>query len=157
MTFKKTLPWVLLASVLCVGLLVLVLRSPLRPLSQSELSAPRIYAYRDWQRVGIQLQPGDRFSVRARGEWLYTPGEYHGPEGHARYRAPNFYPIPAIPGGILLARVGEEGTIFPVGRGGTFVAHEAGQLLFRINDDILSDNEGYVTVEVQVMEAEPGP
>lgn len=90
--------------------------------------------------------------MRARGRWLYTPGQYHGPEGHATYPAPNTYPVPGgnIPGGVLLARIGEDGPPLLVGRGRTIVADRAGLLYFRINDDILSDNEGYVTIELTV-------
>lgn len=124
--------------------------SGLGPLRQAELSQPRIYAYRDWQSVGVQVNEGDLIRLRAQGTWLYTPGEYHGPEGHRRYPAPSVYPIGGVAGGVLLGRIGEDGRPFIVGRGGTFYAERAGTLYLRINDDILSDNEGYVTVEVTV-------
>lgn len=141
------LPVVLLLLIAGAGVL---LRNGLGPLRQEGLAQPRIYAYRDWQSVGVMLHSGDRVYIRARGTWLYTPGEYHGPEGHARYRAPNTYPIPAIPGGILLGRVGEEGRPFVIGKGGVTVADREGLLYLRINDDILSDNVGYVEVELTV-------
>jgi hypothetical protein len=122
------------------------------------LSQPRIYAYRDWQSVGVRVDPGDLLHIRAQGEWLYTPDEYHGPEGHATYPAPNTYPVPGgTPGGILLVRIGESGTPMIVGRGRTLIADHDGLLYFRINDDILSDNEGYVTVEVVVESPTPTP
>jgi hypothetical protein len=57
-----------------------------------------------------------------------------------------------------LARIGENGHPMIVGRGRTIYAEQAGTLYFRINDDILSDNEGYVTVEISVeqpAEAQP--
>lgn len=122
----------------------------LGPKGQDDLSQPRIYAYRDWQSVGIQVDPGDVIHVRARGEWLYTPDETHGPEGHHSYPAPDTYPISGghVAGGVLLGRIGEEGAPFIVGRGRTWTADSEGLLFFRINDDILTDNEGYVTVEV---------
>lgn len=154
LSVKKTLPLVLLTMVVCVIGTAWWLRSSVAPLSQHELSQPRIYAYRDWQSVGVQLEPGDRIYVRARGTWLYTPEEYHGPEGHHEYRAPNTYPVPSIAGGILLGRFGETGRVFPLGRGGTFTADGSGRLYFRINDDMLSDNEGYVTVEVEILPQE---
>ena len=135
-----------------VGLVLI--RVGLGPLRQNVLSQPRVYAYRDWQSVGVQLSPGDIVRLRAEGTWLYTPGEYHGPEGHRSYPAPNTYPINGIAGGVLLGRVGEDGYAFIVGRGGTFVADREGFLFLRINDDVLSDNEGYVTVEFEVTPAE---
>ena len=76
----------------------------------------KIYASRDWQSIGMQVHPGDKIAVRAHGAWLYTPGEYHGPQGHARYLAPSFYPAPGVPGGVLLARIGEVGQPLVVGR-----------------------------------------
>jgi hypothetical protein len=150
----KTAPWVLflLAIVIsCVGGTWLT-RKEIGPLSQEDMSAPKIYAYRDWQTVGIQLEGGDIVHIRARGTWLYTPDEHHGPEGHADHPAPDTYPIGgySVPGGVLLGRIGEDGPPFIVSRGRTVTADKAGALYFRINDDILSDNEGYVTVELEV-------
>jgi hypothetical protein len=150
LSVKRSLPIVLLALTFCSACLVQGLRANLSPVAQGDLSQPRIYAYRDWQSVGVRVEPGDRLYLRARGRWLYTPGEYHGPEGHREYRAPNTYPMPGVAGGVLLGRVGETGQLFIVARGGSFSVNDSGVLYLRINDDILSDNEGYVTVEVEV-------
>lgn len=154
LSVKRALPIVVLILIGSILGLFVWARAPLGPLSQEEISRPRIYAYRDWQSVGVRVESGARIYLRAQGEWLYTPGEYHGPEGHREYRAPDTYPIPAVPGGVLLGRVGESGRPFLVGRGGTFYADQSGLLYLRINDDILSDNEGYVAVELEVTEAE---
>ena len=151
---KKTLLIAPLALVVLLVMGVTVLRSGVGPVHQDSLSQPRIYAYRDWQSVGVQVHQGDRIYIRAQGTWLYTPGEFHGPQGHAKYRAPNTYPIPGIAGGILLGRIGKAGRAFRIGRGGTFYADSDGMLALRINDDILSDNKGYVTVEIEVIPPE---
>lgn len=131
--------------------------SALSPVRQETLTQPRIFAYRGWQSMGVQLEKDDSVTIRARGTWLYTPGEYHGPEGHARYPAPSFYPLPhvermgpGVPGGVLIGRIGENGAPFLVGRGTRVQAAERGKLYLRINDDILSDNEGWVEVQVRV-------
>ena len=142
---------VMLAMIVAAALL---LTGRLGPLKQEALSQPRIYAYRDWQSIGLYVTPGQRLYIRARGTWLYTPGEYHGPEGHAIYPAPDTYPVNAVAGGILLGRFGEDGYPFIVGRGASIWVDKEGWLYLRINDDILTDNEGYVTVEVTVTEAE---
>ncbi len=155
----KRATWILLllALVLSCSGAVWLSRLGLGPKAQDDLATSRIYAYRDWQSVGVQVEEGDVIHVRASGQWLYTPGEFHGPEGHAHYAAPDTYPVPGadIPGGVLLARIGEDGPPLLVGRGRTLMASQSGTLYFRINDDILSDNEGYVTVEVTV--ATPTP
>lgn len=150
----KTTPWVLILLTIVISCLggTWLVREGVGPLSQEDLSTPRVYAYRDWQTVGLQLNEGDIVHIRARGTWLYTPEEHHGPEGHTEYPAPDTYPISGynVPGGVLLGRIGEDGKPFIVSRGRTVVADRPGALYLRINDDILSDNEGYVMVELQV-------
>jgi hypothetical protein len=122
------------------------------PVAQEALFEQRVYAYRDWQSVGLWVHPGEAVTVQAAGAWLYTPAEYHGPEGHPRYPAPSFYPLSRIAGGALLGRVGEKGVPFYVGKWARFQVNDFGLLYFRINDDILSDNEGWVSVKVTVEE-----
>jgi hypothetical protein len=150
----KHLIWILLVLALVVscGAGAWLSQRGIGPVRQDDLSEPRIYAYRDWQSIGIQVVSGDIIHIRARGEWLYTPDEYHGPEGHRLYPAPNTYPVAGshVPGGVLLARIGEEGGPLIVGRGRALVADRGGMLYFRINDDILSDNEGHIAVEIKV-------
>ena len=146
----KQMTWILLLLALvlaCAGAPWLIQRGT-GPVRQNDLLESRIYAYRDWQSVGIHVVSGDIIHVRARGQWLYTPEEYHGPEGHRTYPAPDTYPIGGsnVPGGILLARIGEDGDPLIGGRGRAVVANRGGILSFRINDEILSDNEGYVAV-----------
>ena len=126
--------------------LVLSAAPPLR--DARDLDALAIYAYRDWQSTGTVVKTYQRLSIRARGEWLYTPGEWHGPEGHARYLAPGFYPVPSIRGGALIGKIGESGKPFPVGKEWAMRVNLEGMLYLRINDDVLSDNEGQVEVEL---------
>ena len=118
----------------------------------SELIEKRIYAYRDWQSTGMRVNQGDLVEIAARGEWLYTPDEYHGPDGHAVFVAPGFYPMAGAAGGALLGRIGEAGRLFGVGERATFQAREHGILYLRINDDVLSDNDGWVAAHIDVTE-----
>jgi hypothetical protein len=55
-----------------------------------------------------------------------------------------------VPGGLLIGRIGQNGAPFWVGKGTTVQAQEAGDLYLRINDDILSDNDGWVETQVWV-------
>ncbi|MBX3013335.1 MAG: hypothetical protein KF832_17580 [Caldilineaceae bacterium] len=135
------------------------------PVAQETLHQQKIYAYRDWQSTGVQVHADEVIVISASGEWLYTPGEYHGPGGHPRYPAPTFYPLNGGPGGTLIGKIGVRGTPFLVGTGTTINPNDQlllndlqpGDLLYlRINDDILSDNQGAVAVAVTVNRAEEG-
>lgn len=133
----------------------LVRSGPQGTINQADLAEKRVYAYRDWQSAGVILHRGDRFTIRAEGEWLYTPvGGYHGPEGHRIYRAPDFYPLPGPRGGCLIGRIGEDGQPFYVGRRYRSTAGSDGVLYLRINDDILNDNKGSLIVTITVEEFE---
>jgi hypothetical protein len=87
---------------------------------------------------------------------MYTPiGSYNGPEGHKTYWAPDFYPLPGGPrAGCLIGRIGEGGQPFYVGKHHVSTAGSDGTLYLRINDDIVSDNKGYLTVTVTVEKPE---
>ena len=147
---RKSLLLMLLTLLASVGLIVLIVQETVMPMNHDALTNPRIFAYRDWQSVGVQVQAGNVLQIRAKGTWMYTPGEYLGPEGHARYLAPSFYPLPNVPGGALIGRIGEHGEPFYVGRRVTWGAERDGLLYLRIDDDILSDNDGWMAVEVSV-------
>ena len=140
-------------------LLVVILQATVRrdlnvSRSHSDLIDKRIYAYREWQSTGVRVYQGDRVEIEAQGKWLYTPEEYHGPEGHAVFPAPSFYPIPNGPGGALIGRIGKFGQRFAVGERTTLQAREHGILYLRINDDVLSDNDGWVAARIDVTETE---
>lgn len=139
------------------SLLGVALTSSPGPYQAADLREQRIYAYRNWQSTGVYLHPGDVFTVRASGEWSYTPEEFNGPGGHPRYPAPSFYPIPNVRGGCLIGRVGEDDKAFFVGDHLSRPVTAEGLLYLRIDDDILSDNEGWMAVEVTVQSPTPAP
>lgn len=122
------------------------------PLNYERLIVNRVYAYRGWQSTGVQLSEGDMYTIRAKGKWLYSPyAGPNGPEGHRRFWAPDFYPLPRVPGGALIGRIGESGSPFYVGSKFSGRAGSSGLLYLRIDDDLLGDNQGYLTFEVQVV------
>lgn len=125
------------------------LQENIAPIAQTALAQDRIYAYRDWQSVGVRVEDGQWLSIQTEGEWSYTPDDYHGPEGHPRFMAPSFYPLQGR-GGSLVGRIGERGAPFYVGKDVRMVAKRSGTLYLRINDDMLSDNEGVMEVNISV-------
>lgn len=165
---KRLIDYSVISGVVVIGYLLAttlagVLAVNALPVAQETLHQQKIYAYRDWQSVGVQLHANETAEIRATGEWLYTPGESHGPAGHPRYPAPHFYPVADVPGGVLIGKIGESGAPFVVGhytivsnsRGQARAEEPAGGLLYlRINDDILSDNKGSVVVDVTVRQAD---
>jgi hypothetical protein len=147
------LAWLWLIGVMGLVVLYLLYAEVMIPTHQEAMAQTQIYAYRGWQSTGIRLKTNETAAIRASGEWLYTPGEWHDANGHRRYPAPSFYPVPGVAGGVLLARIGENGTPQPVGKRGYLWAGEPGMLYLRINDDILSDNKGLLDVAIEVIPA----
>jgi hypothetical protein len=115
-----------------------------------------VYAYRQWQSTGVELNVGDRFRLRASGQWQYSPiVGLNGPRG-GRPAVPG-YPLPGVVGGALLGRIGENGSAFYVGAGTRGVADSRGLFYLRINDDLLGDNAGTLDVDIEVVRATPTP
>ena len=142
-----------LIGVMGIGLLYMLFTDMLSPTLQETMAHTQIYAYRGWQSTGIRLAANESVEIKASGEWLYTPGEWHGANGHKRYPAPSFYPLSDVPGGVLLARVGDDGSPQWIGERGTIWANEGGMLYFRINDDLLGDNQGSLELSIEVIPA----
>jgi hypothetical protein len=152
---KRSILWPLAALIALIGWCGVPREATRGQVEHGSLHDIRIYAYRDWQSTGLRVRKDDLVTVEAAGEWTYTPGEVHGPEGHPVYLAPRFYPLPSVRGGVLIGRIGEEGSdVFQVGRFMRRQAEADGFLYLRINDDILSDNEGHVTIEIEVRSAD---
>ncbi len=151
--FIRLLMLIVLSIVAMVVFATVVLRADGIPVQKADLVERRVYAYRGWQSMGIALHPGDVVTIVARGRWLYSPEVgYHGPEGASpsQYPAPSYYPVPNGIGGCLIGRIGENGPPFYVGRRATVRSDATGLLYLRINDDVVTDNDGYVTVEITV-------
>ena len=151
---KRSILFVLLALLSLAAWCNVPQREKQGQIEHSALNDIRIHAYRGWQSTGLRVHQGETLILKAEGTWLYTPDEYHGPRGHKTYRAPSFYPLPSVPGGALIGRIGEEGQPRYVGEGLRWRAQSDGLLYLRIDDDILSDNEGFVTVAIEVISAQ---
>jgi hypothetical protein len=149
--------WVLLGGLAACNL-AFFWRPDWQPVSQADQLTHSVYAYRQWQSMGVKLEAGDRYSVRAQGNWLYSPiVGLHGPQG-GRPAVPS-YPMPNVPGGALIGRIGESALPFYVGARAGGVVTEGGYLFLRINDDLLGDNAGVMAVDIAVVRATatPGP
>jgi hypothetical protein len=100
-------------------------------------------AQRTFKSSGIRVEAGDKITVRADGNIIMSPWGSNaatGPDGAPNY---GWYIPNQIPGGALVARIGDKGQIFKVGRQSTFVAKNAGVLQFAIGIQNEYANEGY--------------
>jgi hypothetical protein len=100
-------------------------------------------AQRSYKSTGIRVQPGDRITLKADGNITMTPwgtNARSGPEGAPNY---GWYIPNQIAGGTLIARIGEKGTAFKVGRQLTMVAKSSGVLQLAIGMQGDYSGDGY--------------
>jgi hypothetical protein len=131
-------PWAILA----IGFLVV----PLSAASQTR--TVRVRADRDWTPTNIVVREGERISIRARGNiiWSTKFGESTDPDG-AFVEAGHFRPLSKSGVGALIGRVGDQ--VFFVGSMSSGSSPASGELFLGINDDKFSDNEGQFIVDIR--------
>jgi hypothetical protein len=103
-----------------------------------------------WTDSGLDVRDGDRITVAATGQIRLSANRTHiaGPGGAGAIRSPN-YPVPAVPAGALIGRVGD-GAPFLIGLGRASIAISGnGRLHLGINDDDVRDNSGAFEVRIQ--------
>ena len=103
-----------------------------------------------WTPTGITVRRGETLTVSATGEVrLSTDGnDMASPTGSRAGRLSQNAPLPQVPAGALIARVGNSAP-FPLGDQLTVTMPAAGQLFLGINDDHTGDNQGGFRVNIQ--------
>ncbi|MBU1231187.1 MAG: hypothetical protein KKA55_08785, partial [Proteobacteria bacterium] len=157
--------WLLLAA--CAG--VKYTDQPLTSVDLTEPGAPaelvsRVLAQAgDWRNSGVLVKQGVAYAITASGRWRAWPGcNWTDADGLGMYT-----PLCLDLGGSILrgwthqaviARIGEQGAPFAVGRSLRLTAPEDGALYFHINEQARGtwDNEGYMDVGVSLAAA-PAP
>ncbi|QDU26314.1 PA-IL-like protein [Anatilimnocola aggregata] len=89
-------------------------------------------AQRSFKSTGIRVQAGDRITIKAEGSIVMSPwgsNASSGPDGAPNY---GWYIPNQIAGGALVARIGEKGTIYKVGKQHSVVAKTSGVLQLAI-------------------------
>lgn len=100
-------------------------------------------AQRSFKSTGIRVQAGDRISIKADGTIVMTPwgsNSVSTPDGGMNF---GWYIPSQIPGGCLVAKIGDKGTVFKVGRQLNFVAKSSGLLQLAIGMQGDYAGEGY--------------
>lgn len=119
-------------------------------------------AMEEWRNSGVKVSAGNTYKISGNGQWrTYGTCNWTGPDGTGLHNALCF-PVswfpPIIPGwshSALIAKIGETGQPFGVGKEFEFAAETDGILYFSINDTpgFTKDNEGYVDVETSLVGA----
>ena len=100
-------------------------------------------AQRNFKSSGIRVAAGDRIVVKADGSMTMTPWGSNAmstPEGAANY---GWYVPNEIAGGALVARIGDKGPVFKIGKQHTFTAKSSGVLMFAVGVQAEYAGEGY--------------
>jgi hypothetical protein len=133
-----------LAVLAVVGLVAL---SALRDDGPGARRVVTVPADQQWTDSGIDLRKGQAVRLVASGEIYSAPGVRNGPAGDPELH----HPMALLPGtrhAALIARIGDAGPMFVVGRGASGAAVGGGRLYLGINDLAVRDNSGYFQVEV---------
>jgi PA-IL-like protein len=109
----------------------------------------QVQANQAWNDGGITVKKGDRVAFNTTGQINFgpNPGMSAGPDGNGSMHKPD-YPVPAMPVGGLIGRVGTSAP-FPIGSNTQPIVMPAdGRLMLGVNDNQLGDNSGAFTVTV---------
>jgi CHAT domain-containing protein len=139
----------LIASIVVLALVGFIGLSLLRGNAPEARSALKVPANQLWTDSGTDLQPGQQVRLTASGEIYSASGVRNDPDG-----APNqddaLSLLPATGHAALIAKIGDAGLPFPVGRRASVHAPRGGRLYLGVNDLAFRDNSGYYQVEVVV-------
>jgi hypothetical protein len=120
-----------------------------------EISVDVLAKASSWKQSGVNVVKGVKYHVVARGRWTahasfcgWTDASGEGIKISVFCHDHLSRPVSGYSYSTLIAKIGEDGVPFPVGRERAFVANKSGPLLYRMNDNDawFGDNTGYVTV-----------
>jgi hypothetical protein len=102
-----------------------------------------------WTDSGLTVRRGQAVRFEVTGEVFYTRTTGTGPAGAGAPNANASYPLPSLPVGALIAKIGPNGAPFAIGTATDALRMPAtGRLMLGINDDDFDDNSGSFRVIV---------
>ena len=105
-----------------------------------------------WQDTGIQVDSGQRIAFAASGEYVFhAAGHSCGPGGipNAQPFTGN-WPAKELVGLALIGRISKTGDPFLVGQEAEIQTDRAGEVFLGVNDDIVSENSGTLSVQATI-------
>jgi hypothetical protein len=103
----------------------------------------RVSAREPWVDTGIAVRQGQNLQFQTVGQVQLStdPADVATSAGRSERAAMNA-PMPSVPAGALIGRIGPTGPAFAIGNLSTIVMPGTGRLYLAVNDDELSDNAG---------------
>jgi Ca2+-binding EF-hand superfamily protein len=104
-----------------------------------------------WVDAGIDVRNGSTVMIEAQGSMILSdnPADVAEPDGSRSGRLAPSAPIPNVPAGALIARIGNSPAML-VGARQVITANRSGRLYLAVNDDHFSDNRGQYRVDVSI-------
>lgn len=136
------------AAIIALSLAGLFGLRPMRDGTAGARLTVTVPANQQWTDSGVDLRQGQWVRLTARGEISNAPGVRNDPDGSTDQYALSL--LPATRHAALIAKVGESGAPFLVGREASQRADSAGRLYLGVNDLAVRDNSGYYQVELIV-------
>jgi Ca2+-binding EF-hand superfamily protein len=112
-----------------------------------------VQANEAWNDTGIDVQPGDRLTFRASGSIRLSASadDTAEPKGSRTGRTATYAPLKQ-PAGMLIGRIGQNGTAFGIGpQQDGMPVNSRGRLFLSVNDDAHEDNVGTYHVVITVV------
>ena len=135
--------------------------TPIQPANVTSLGSNTyqitVDARSPWVQTGVNVKAGQKVQFIAAGTWGESPGVNRSADGgQAGIFGSGYWGViprlPSAPWGALLGRVGSN--IFFIGVSATLTMSQDGEIMLGINDgdNNVSDNHGYQTVKIKVLD-----
>ena len=115
-----------------------------------EGSGIAVSATQAWTPTGLTVRRGETLTINATGEARLSTdaADVASPTGSRAGRMSANAPLPQVPAGALIARVGD-GAPFVINAGSMVTMPATGQLFLGVNDDHVADNQGGFRATIQ--------
>ena len=139
------------------GSILLVLLLTTNTFSQSTFF--KLDCTQSWQNTGVQISSGDFVIFVARGVYgdgggsSYSLTSWSSPDGRGTFPppTPGVFVSDYSPIGVLIGKLGSNGTPFGIGSFSQITSTSSGTLYLTVNDAVsggFNDNEGYLAVQI---------